>query len=288
MDKFTKFKTSTIVVIVSVTIVLLIAALGAVYWFSNFSKNTDSNRSSQESQQLTVVNESANLELEVVEIPNTNIDNPELEANLDDLYLTDVPVENQGQSLGNTSLRKIQLKAAKRLPFEQYNVLVYFDSTNSWLKTEVVKETQLTVDQIPSTDWRVDSLVYFAKNNQMVYLMPSQNYSIEIVDQTTLDKDSRLQSKIDYPDYGTMEYVTCRSVTAKLSQWQAVECQYESALNTDPEAKRENGKIVSCYLPIMGTQDNYLKFSVGLRVPDNNINMCDVVLESRVVLVKKE
>jgi len=288
MDKFTKLKTSTIVVIVSVTIVLLIAALGAVYWFSKFSKNTDSNRSSQESQQSTVVNESANLESEVVEIPNTNIDNPELEANLDDLYLTDVPVENQDQSLGNTSLRKIQLKAAKRLPFEQYNVLVYFDSTNSWLKTEVVKETQLTVDQIPSTDWRVDSLVYFVKNNQMVYLMPSQNYSIEIVDQTTLDKDSRLQSKIDYPDYGTMEYVTCRSVTAKLSQWQAVECQYEYALNTDPEAKRENGKIVSCYLPIMGTQDNYLKFSVGLRVPDNNINMCDVILESRVVLVKKE
>ena len=211
-----------------------------------------------------------------------------MEANLDDLYLTDVPVENQGQSLGNTSIRKIQLKAVKRLPFQQYNVLVYFDSTNSWLKTEVVKETQLTVDQIPSTDWRVDSLVYFAKNNQMVYLMPSQNYSIEIVDQTTLDKGARLQSKIDYPDYGTMEYVTCRSVTAKLSQWQAVECQYEYALNIDPEAKRDNGKIVSCYLPIMGTQDNYLKFSVGLRVPDNNINMCDVLLESRVVLVKKE
>jgi hypothetical protein len=288
MDKFTKLKTSTIVVIVSVTIVFLIAALGAVYWFSKFSKNTDSNRSSQESQQSTVVNESANLKSEVVEIRNTNIDNPELETNLDDLYLTDVPVENQGQSLGNTSIRKIKLKAAKRLPFQQYNVLVYFDSTNSWLKTEVVKETQLTVDQIPSTDWRVDSLVYFAKNNQMVYLMPSQNYSIEIVDKTTLDKDSRLQSKIDYPDYGTMEYVTCRSVTAKLSRWQAVECQYEYALNTNPEAKRDNGKIVSCYLPIMGTQDNYLKFSVGLRVPDNNINMCDVVLESRVVLVKKE
>ena len=95
-----------------------------VYWFSKFSKKTDSNRTSQESQQSTVVNQSANLESEVVEIPNTNIDNPELEANLDDLYLTDVPVENQGQSLGNTSIRKIQLKAAKRLPFQQYNVLV--------------------------------------------------------------------------------------------------------------------------------------------------------------------
>jgi len=152
----------------------------------------------------------------------------------------------------------------------------------------VVKETQLTVDQIPSTDWRVDSLVYFAKNNELVYLMPSQNYSIKIVNKTTLDKDSRLQSKINYPDYGTMEYVTCRSVTAKLSHWQAVEYQYESALNTDPEAKQDNDKIVSCYLPIMGTQDNYLKFSVGLRVPDNNVNMCDVGLGSRVVLVKKE
>jgi len=216
MDKFTKLKTSTIVVIVSVTIVFVIAALGAVYWFSKFSKNTDSNRTSQESQQSTVVDESANLESEVVEIRNTNIDNPELEASLDDLYLTDVPVENQGQSLGNSSIRKIKLKAAKRLPFRQYNVLVYFDSTNSWLKTKVVKETQLTVDQIPLTDWRVGSLVYFAKNNQIVYLMPSQNYSIEIVDKTTLDKDSRLQSKIDYPDYGTIEYVTCRSVTAKL------------------------------------------------------------------------
>ena len=288
MDKFTKLKTPTIVVIVSVTIVLLIAALGAVYWFSKFSKNTDSNRFSQESQQSTVVNESANLESEVVEIRNTNIDNPELEANLDDLYLTDVPVENQGQSLGNTSLRKIQLKAAKRLPFEQYNVLVYFDSTNSWLKTEVVKETQLTVDQIPSTDWRIDSLVYFVKNNQMVYLMPSQNYSIEIVDKNILNKDAKLQSKTEYPDYGTIEYVSCRPVPAKFPKWEAVECQYEYALKIAPEDRRDNGKIVSCYLPIMGTQDNYLKFSVGLRVPDNNINMCDVVLESRVVLVKKE
>ncbi len=287
-----KFKTTnTLIIVVGVAIILLVTTVGmSFYWFFKLSEKTNSNKFSSAPQQSAYVNEPTNIEFEDGEIANTNIDNPELEVNVNDLYFNkDIQTENQSQSLGsdtnNTS--KIRVKHAKKLLFKQYNVLVYFDSSDSWLRAKLIKESNLTIDQLPSTDWQVGNLVYFTKNNQIVYLMPSQNYSIEIVDQARLTEDANLQFQTDYPEYRTIEYVACQPVSAKLSRWKAVECRYKFALQTAPEDKRDNGKIVSCYLPIIGTEKDWLKFSVGIRSAGTTLNMCDLVLQDQLVLVQK-
>ena len=149
-------------------------------------------------------------------------------------------------------------------------------------------ERQLTPDQILLRDWRVGKIVYFAKTNQFVYLMPSQTYSLEIVNLATLEKEANLKSKIDYPEYGTIEYVSCRPVSANVAKWRAVECQYEYELKNLPGDKRDNGKMVSCYLPVRGTEKDWLKFSVGIRSAGTTLNLCDLVLRDQVVLVQKQ
>jgi len=288
---FNFFKENRLNLNIILLILLCFSISANIYWFYNStlkqkleSSSLVQNEKSTRDPSLLVweFSDSENLATEMTDL--------EVEVNPEDLYITSqqVGVVNQSTTTNNnTKTKRVTVKFGKKFLFRQYDVMIYFNSSNSWLRSQLVTEKQLTPEEVLLKDWRVGKIVYFTKTNQFIYLMPSQSYSIEIVDLATMEKEASFQSQIDYPEYGTIEHISCNPVSVGIAQWKAVECQYQYALQSSPADKRDNGKIVSCYLPIRGTEKDWLKFSVGIRSAGTTLNMCDLVLQDQLVLVQK-